>query len=166
MKRLSVLLICSLSVPALLSAQEYRPPRDLPALVARVQQFWTNMSSGQRLKALDFVLPEKREVFLAGGNMPFVQPKVTGIDFTDDTDHALVRVSVRLLAKEAPGGYLGWTVTDSWVWRKNTWFLDLQDAKSENPFQNELAKVQPLDAISKNLDSQFRLPQAVVDIGV
>lgn len=167
MKRRLLLIACVLLVPVAGGAQEYRAPRDLAGLVSRVQEFWNDLANSQRLKALEFVLPDKRELFLAGGNMPFVQPKVVGIDFTSDTDHALVRISVRLLAKEAPGGYFSWTVTDSWVWRRNAWFLDIQDTKNLNPFQKDLGiQSKPLDRISKDLDSKFRLSQPVVDVGV
>jgi hypothetical protein len=165
MTRVLPLIIGLLFIPGL-RAQDYKPPRDIATLVARVQQFWTNMASSQRLKALDFVLSEKRELFVAGGNMPFLEPKVIGVDFTSDPNRALVRIAVKLLAKEAPGGYLSWTVTDAWVWARNNWYLDVQDARTENPFRTDLEKLAiPLDILNKDLDLILRFPQTAIDVG-
>lgn len=123
------------------------------------------MEGGQRLKALDFVIPEKRELLVASGGMPFVRPKIVGIDFTDAGDRALVRVRVQMLAKDAPGGYLSWVVTDTWLWKRNTWYLDLNDAKVQNPFQAN-AVAEDTQTAAKELDSKFKVLQTTIDLGV
>jgi hypothetical protein len=167
MKRILFLcLVCIFASGLSATAQQPVFPRDLNGLASRAQQFWSYLESGQRLKALDLVLDEKRELLLATGGMPFVRPKIVGIDFTGNGDRALVRVAVQLLQKEAPGQYLSWVVTDTWVLRKNAWYLDLTDAKRQNPFQRDLAAAQALPGVLPDLDSKFKVGQTVFDLGV
>src|SRR5439155_18842327 len=57
------------SIPVSFS-QEFRLPRNPEKLIDRALTFWALITSNQRFRALEFVLPEKRDVFLAGRAMP------------------------------------------------------------------------------------------------
>ena len=151
-----------------IDAQALKAPRDLSKLVLRAQEFWTAMAAGQRLKALDFVHPDKKEFLLSSGGMPFVNPQIIGVDFAADENRALVRVSVKLISPEAPTSALNWVVTDTWVWLRNNWFLDLQDSRTgANPFRGTPAnKSVEDDALRKEAESQFKILDVSIDVGI
>src|SRR5436853_1539281 len=109
--------------PALASAQALHLPRDSEKLTLRAQNFWAAVVSRQRLQALEFVLPEKKELYVSGNAPPIVKAKVIGIDLTSDINRAAIRVGLEALN---PGtGLASWTITDSWVWRRGNWYVEL-----------------------------------------
>jgi len=109
-----------------LSAQTSRLPRDSDKLIFRAQSFWSFMLRGQKLKALDFVLPEKKDTFLSQNFMPIVAAKVVGLDLTDDPVKATVHVQLSAMTPESIGNS-AWVVKDTWVWQRGTWYLSLAD---------------------------------------
>ena len=109
----------------LISAQNARLPRDPDKLIDRAQRFWTALTSSQRYKALEFVLPEKRDAFVSGNSMPVTKAKILGLDLTTAADQAVVRVAVDVLSPENASGFLNWTITDTWVWRQGNWYLNV-----------------------------------------
>src|SRR5437867_2529842 len=111
-----------LSVTTLVSGQNLRLPRDPEKLIDRAQKFWAAMTSSQRYKAVDFVLTEKRDVFLSGSSIPITKAKVLGLDLTTSADQATVRVAIDVLSTENASGFLNWTVTDTWVWKEGNWY--------------------------------------------
>src|ERR1700745_2280586 len=112
---------CSL-VPLPVAAQDLRLPRDPEKLMLRAQNFWAAIGARQRLQALDFVLPEKKDLFFSGNVPPIVSAKVLGLDLTTDINHAAIRVNLEVLNPLT--GLSRWTATDSWVWRRGTWYVD------------------------------------------
>ena len=164
--RLAFVLVLLFHPGNLTYGQAVKLPRDFSKLVSRAQDFWTAMSANQRLKALDFVLPDKKEFLLSSGAMPFVNPQIVGIDFAGDVNHAAVRVSVTAIAQAAPSGRLSWIVTDTWVWDRNNWFLDLQDPKTEsNPFFSSKKVSRQPDPLLAEAAAQFKLLDTLVDVG-
>src|SRR5437762_4598762 len=90
---------CLLAIPSAF-AQDLRLPRDPDKLIERVQAFWHDMVSGQRLQAAEFVLPEKKNLFLSGNPLPVVRASVVGVDLTPDRDRATVRVNLSVLGTD------------------------------------------------------------------
>src|SRR2546422_7578943 len=115
------------------SAQDLRLPRDPEKLIARSQTFWNLLTSNQRLRALEFILPDKRETFLSGAAFPILKAKVLGLDLTENLDEALVRISIEVLSKESSSGFLNWTLTDKWIWKDDNWYLSIEQARNVFP---------------------------------
>jgi hypothetical protein len=157
----SAVLIC-IAVAAF-GQQHLTSPRDLPILIERAQAFWNYASTNQRLKALDLIVPEKKERFLASGGMPFVNARVVGLDFSEDPKKAVLRVSVELLAKDSPSGRLAWTVTDTWIWKDGTWYLDLPDGGAGNPFTSTNGS--SAETAQRELESAFKIPISSIEVG-
>ena len=115
-------------LPALASAQDLRLPRDPQKLIERAQAFWASLVAGRRLEAIGFVLPEKKETFLAGSPTPIIAAQVLGLDLASDAEHAQVRTRIEALGKDAIAPRAGWVITDPWVWQRDNWYLDIHDA--------------------------------------
>src|ERR1041385_8529371 len=109
--------ICVLSMRPAFS-QNLRAPRDIDKLVERVQVFWQDVVSGQRLQAAEFVLPDKKNIFLSGNPVPVVKATVVGVDLTSDRDMATVRVTLSVLGTNLSTGPATWTISDAWIWRR------------------------------------------------
>ncbi len=165
-RRLALVIILILPLEKVGSAQNVKIPRDLPRLLARVQDFWTALAANQRLKALEFVHPDKKEFLLSSGGLPFVSAQVLGIDFTGDTNRAAVRVSARAISRESASGQLSWVVTDTWIWDKNNWFLDLEDPKGgANPFASSRKPAADSDGLRAEAESRIKILDNVIQLG-
>ena len=148
----------------LLPAQDLRLPRDPERLIERVQKFWSAMTSGQRLQALEFILPEKKELFLTGTPIPILKANVLGLDLTTAHDRAAVRINIEVLAKESASGRLNWTITDSWVWRRNNWYLNLESPPSVFP-KSASAGALDLKEAQTLIDKNFEILRNPIDFG-
>ena len=144
-------------------AQEVRVPREPEKLVERAQKFWALVVSGRRFEALDFVLPDKRNLFLSGNPMPILRAKVVGIDFATDPNHAILRTAVEVLALEAPSGRPNWTITDQWVWHTDNWYLDVQEAAELFPKNNSVGP--EVKQIQAQIDQNFEILHDSLDCG-
>jgi hypothetical protein len=128
MKRRSCLVAVLLfALTTLVSGQNLRLPRDPDKLIDRAQKFWADVISRQRSKAVDFVLPAKKDVFLSGTSLPIIKAKVVGLDLTMAADQAVVRVALDVLSPGDASGFVNWTSTDTWVWREGNWYLNVAD---------------------------------------
>ena len=165
MKRKSCLLSALLLAGTLVaSAQDLRLPRDPDKLIDRVQKFWVAVTSNQRSKAIEFLLPEKKDLFLSGNPMPVLRAKVLGLDLTSNPDEATVRISLDVFAKESSSGFLTWTLTDTWIWKNDNWYFNMQappDIFSRNPGGT------PVDTktISAQIEKNFQILQNPIDLG-
>ncbi len=171
MKRVIALSFVSLfllSIPG--TAQESKIPRDMAKLLARAQEFWHLFESNQRLKALEYVLPEKRELLVSSTRLPFKEPRVVGIDFTDDPNRSLVRVSLQVMVQDVSVGYLPSSITDRWVWTKNNWFLDPAEAPLREMFKPVNLAPAPagksIDKSKEDLERSLVVTESVIDLGV
>ena len=115
------------------SAQDLRLPREPEKLIDRSQTFWNLLTSNQRLRALEFILPEKREAFLSGSSVPILKAKVLGLDLTGNREEAFVRIGIEVLSKESSSGFLNWTLTDKWIWKDDNWYLNIEQARDVFP---------------------------------
>src|SRR5437899_12725496 len=120
-----ILALCLSSIPPSFS-QEARLPRNPEQLIDRALSFWTLIASNQRFRALEFVLPEKRDLFVAGRAMPILKARVVGLDVTTDADRGAVRTTVDVLSTESASGSLTWTITDPWIWKDDNWYLSME----------------------------------------
>ena len=165
MKRISCrLLALFLSATVFSSAQDLHLPRDTNKLIDRAQKFYAAITSNQRLRALDFVLPEKRELFLSGSPMPILKAKLVGLDLTTTANQAVVRVSAEVFSKESAAGSLTWTIADKWIWKGDNWYLDVESAQAIFPSGRSES---PLDAqtAQDEIDRNFQILRDNIDLG-
>src|SRR5947209_10246194 len=151
------------SVPFSFS-QDFRLPRNPEKLIDRAQTFWTLITSNQRFRALEFVLPEKRDLFLAGRALPILKAKVVGLDVTTNVERGAVRTTVEVLSTESPSGSLSWTITDPWVWKNDNWYLSLEnppDVFPHSPVNEEI----DIKEAQKQIEKNFHLPGDPIDLG-
>jgi len=165
MKKVSCLiLVLSLFTTVFTSAQNLQLPRNSEKLVERVQKFWAAMLSGRRVQALEFILPEKKDLFLSGNPMPILSAKVIGLDLTSDPNRAAVRTNIETLSQGTGSGRATWTITDLWLWRGDNWYLNL-----ENPpdiFPGRKSADEPAVAeVRKQIEKTFELLRNPVDLG-
>src|SRR6267142_1734301 len=104
----------------------------------RVQRFWAAMVSNRRVQALEFILPEKKDLLLSGNPMPILSAKVIGLDLTSDPNRAAVRTNIETLSQGAASGRATWTITDLWLWRGDNWYLNLENPPDIFPVSVEL----------------------------
>ena len=163
MKRFSFLIFgLYFFMAALASAQDLRLPRDPEKLMLRAQGFWAAVVSRQRLQALEFVLPEKKELYVSGNALPVVKAKVLGVDLTGDINRAAIRVILEALT---PGtGPASWTITDSWVWRRGNWYVELGNPGEIFP-KSGPANTVDVKKIQEEIEKTFEILQNPVDLG-
>ena len=149
---------------AFLSAQDGRLPREPEKLIDRVQKFWTAITSGQRVQALEFVLPEKKNLFLSGTPMPILKAKVLGLDLTTDSNRAVVRITLDMLAKESASGRTSWTISDTWVWNQGNWYLNLANPPDVFPRGDSAGPVNVAE-VQRQLNKNFEILRDTVDVG-
>src|SRR5216117_1230146 len=148
----------------LLPAQDLRLPRNPERLIERVQKFWSAITSGQRLQALEYVLPEKKDLFLTGTPMPILKANVLGLDLTNVLDRASVRINIEWLANEWASGSVNWTITESWDWSCNSWYLNLESPPGVFPRGNSPGGPDPKD-VQRLIDKNFEILRNPVELG-
>jgi hypothetical protein len=145
-------------------SQNLRLPRDSDKLVERVQMFWQSVVSGQRLQAAEFVLPEKKNIFLSGNPVPVVKAAVAGVDLTPDRDMAVVRVTLSLLGTNLSAGPANWTISDAWIWRRGNWYIDVADASRIFPDGRAAQKFDE-KKIQDSIDKSFEILRDRIELG-
>lgn len=158
---LTFLLVVTATI--LSSAQSLRFPRDPDALLDRAQKFWMAITTSQRSRAMEYVLPEKRDLFLSGAAMPVLRAKVLGVDVTGNPQEAAVRVSLDVVAKESSSGALTWTLTDPWIWKNGNWYLNLKEAPAIFPRTSEAPNID-VKKIQAQIE-KFEILQNPLDLG-
>ncbi len=164
MKKSLSLLAFYLLTASFVSSQNPRLPRDPEKLIARAQRFWNAMTSGQRLQALEFILPEKKNLFISGNAVPILKATVLGVDLTTEPGKANVRVGLDMLSVEAAAGRVNWTITDPWVWRGDNWYVNLENPADIIPKAEALA---PVDSkqFRSDIEKNFQILRDPVDVG-
>jgi hypothetical protein len=145
-------------------AQDLRLPRDPEKLIQRVQAFWQNVAAGQRLQAAEFVLPEKKNLYVSGNPVPVIKASVLGIDLTPNRDMATVRVSLSVLGTNLSTGPVSWTISDPWVWQRGNWYVDLQDASEIFPDGRSIPK-EEANKIQEAVEKNFEILRNPVELG-
>lgn len=165
MKKVPFLLLALnlLAVP-FIPAQDLRLPRNPDRLVERAQRFWNAVASGQRLEALQFILPEKKNLFLSGNPVPVLKAKVMGLDLTADPTQATVRIGLDVLSAGTQAGRLNWTIADPWIWRGDNWYVNLQDPAGIIPKGESFDPIDPRQ-FQAQIDKSFEVLQDPVDFG-
>src|SRR5206468_1416792 len=115
-------------------------------------------------QALQYVLPEKKDLLLAGTPVPILKANVRGLDLTDTVDRAAVRVNLEVLAKESASGRLNWTITDVWVWRRDNWYLNLESPPSMFP-KADVEGALDLKQVQRLIDTNFEILRNPVEVG-
>jgi hypothetical protein len=122
------------------------------------------MTSGQRLQAAEFVLPEKKNVFVSGNPVPVVKANVVGVDLTSNRDAAIVRVSLTVLGRDLSAGQANWTISDPWIWRRGNWYVDVQDARDIIPEPGATPK-EDVKKIQEAITQNFEILRDPLDLG-
>jgi len=147
------------------SAQNLQLPRNSEKLVDRVQRFWAAIVSNRRVQALEFVLPEKKDLFLSGNAMPILSAKVIGLDLTSDPNRAAVRTNIETLSKDAASGRAAWSITDLWVWRADNWYLNVESPPDIFPGRGPRNDPDVIQT-QKQIEKTFELLRNPVDLGM
>jgi len=151
------------SIPVIF-CQEVRLPRNPEKLIDRALAFWALITSNQRSRALEFVLPAKRDLFLAGRAMPVLKAKVVGLDLTTKADQGAVRTTVEVFSIESPSGSLTWNITDPWIWKDGNWYLNVenpQDIFPHSPVNEEI----DINEARKQIEKNFHVLRDQIDFG-
>lgn len=165
MNRAIVLILIFLSLSSIGDAQENKLPRDINKLFLRVQEFWKFLGT-DKVKALDYVLPEKRALMIGNPRLPYKNPQIAGLDLTPDPNRAKVRISLDVMASDISYGYWHSEMADQWVWTKNNWFLDLPDKPTKAMFKADPgANATVIESIKADLDKNFVVAETVIDLG-
>ena len=155
----------SLTLPH--AAQDPGVPVDLSGLVSAAQRTRSLLAAGQMLEAMEFVLPEKRDDLLGAGRATFRNPRVVGVDLTDDPDRVIVRVALNMLPGITAGARRDWVARDPWLRRDGTWYFD--PGRFGDFFLGRGTVVEALDVdsaeIEKEFESSFRLIDGFIDVG-
>jgi hypothetical protein len=147
-------------------AQKLQLPRDPEKLLRRAESFWTAMISGRRLQASEFVLPEKKDLFVSGSSSPVTKATIVGLDLAADPGRAAVRVTLEVLPRDLVTGRLTTTITDNWIWRKDNWFLDLESPEVLFGKGRLSRSVDPnVKEIQARIDKNFEILRNPVDLG-
>jgi len=158
---LLLMFICNILIAF---AQDVRLPHDSDKLVSRAQIFWTDIAKGQRSKALEFVLPARRDAFLASPPLPILGAHVVGIDVATDSMAATVRVEIESTDPDLTSRHSSWVITDRWAWNGGKWYADIGDPRDILALRNSVSGVD-VEQTRKDLDRDIRLLKTTVDIG-
>jgi hypothetical protein len=124
-----IFLLCCLSLPAMVAAQPQAKtaPRkaSLDALIARVDSYWKLLQEQKKLGAAEFVNPFHREEFVARPIPAFSDPRVSSLELSPDRNSAKVTVIVKRIF---PNQIMNWSVTEQWVFKTGTWYLQPETA--------------------------------------
>jgi len=159
-RTLLLMLVCDISG----MAQAGALPQQLDKLSPRVEQFWHSLAGRDLLKASNFVLPEKKNAFVAAQGNSFLEFAIVGFQFEPNRDQ--VRVEVRL--KSLAGGQAAPTDTivgDVWIWTRGNWYLDFSASPTAIPGSGSLSVGNKAD-LTKKAEEQFHLGIETLDVGV
>ncbi len=167
MKLRTALILCHLALVGISTeAQEQVFPDGLSELVARAQEVRSLLASGQMIESLEFILPGKRNEVLSSGRVIYRDPRVVGVDLTDDPDRVIVRVAVDMPALPASGARTAWVARDAWVRVDNTWYLDAGSFDDVWRGGSDVETIAPdTEALEAEFDELFTLIDNSVDVG-
>ncbi len=113
----SCIFLFLISTPA--SAQDLNRLRD------RAQKLLQLRVTGNKGQAVQYVDSKQREDFLQSRPLPIQEPKIVGLEFTDDP--ALVYVVVKSKVVLPDLGTTIHTRPEPWIWDKKDWFFHMED---------------------------------------
>jgi len=122
------------------------------------------MVSNRRVQALEFVLPDKKDLFLSGNPMPILSAKVIGLDLTSDPNRAVVRTNIETFSKDVASGRATWSITDSWIWRGDNWYLNVESPPSIFPGGGS-QKDADVTQTQKQIEKTFELLRNPMELG-
>jgi len=159
-RTLLLMLVCDISG----MAQATVLPQQLDKLSPRVEQFWHSVEKRELIKASNFVLPEKRDAFVAAQGNSFLEYAIVGLQFGATKDQLRVQVRLKSLAagQSAPTDTI---VGDMWIWTRGNWYLDFSASHDALPGSGSLPVGNNADLIKK-AEEQFHLGMETLDVGV
>jgi len=143
-------------------SQSVRLPRDPQKLIDRATTFWNLMITGQRAKALDFVVADKRDAFVAASSLPILGAKVIGLDFTSDPNHGIVRVRLDSMSVQVTGTTASFTVNERWIFKNGNWYVEVGDPRDLSP---NVGLSSSVPEMIKQIEQSLRLPKSEIDMG-
>jgi hypothetical protein len=133
--------------------------QDLGQLRARVTKFWELRKQGDRLGVLDLIEPQSKQNYLKWKEAPFISFKVTGLEFTDDSNQVIVTGLVHFLLPKI--GEIDRAMHDLWVWKDAQWFFI---ASNESTLANAYKADERTTAPSR-IPPAFNMASRSVDLG-
>ena len=103
----------------------------LDDLVTRASAYWELLAKGQRSKAVEYVQPLTREVFLDRQTPAFSEPRVARLDLSETPDEVWVTVKVKRILPLIPTP-VDWPVKEKWVHEGGKWVVVI--TKSDEKF--------------------------------
>ena len=161
-----LLLLSYLNLAVPNAFQDPGVPVDLSGLVSVAQRTRSLLAAGQMLEAVEFVLPERRNDLLGAGRATFRNPRVVGVDLTDDPDRVIVRVALEMLPGITAGARMDFVARDPWVRRDGTWYFDpglFRDVLRSGAV-GEAVEDDPAE-VEEDFESSFRLIDGFIEVG-
>ncbi len=146
------------------AASQVAIPPDLGELIEAAQTTRTLLAQGQMIEVIEFIVPEKRNQVLTAGRPTFRNPKVVGVDLTEDPDRVVVRVSVEMPAVELAGAR-AWTARDTWVRIDGRWLYE--PTNYTGAWMSEFTgapKPDPEESL-REISERFTLVEDLIDVG-
>ncbi len=123
------------------------------------------MVGRQSLRAVEYVLPEKRERFVsASTGMALVEAKVHALNLTSDPIRTSVTVNL-IAVVPTLAGRTQWDVSSIWVWQRNNWFLDTHDPSAILEDQSAARPRDTVDRYTKEIDASLQVLEERLDLG-
>jgi hypothetical protein len=140
----------------------------LDKLVSRVDSYWKLLLEGKKHEAAAYLVPSKREDFLARPFPSFSNPRLKSLELSKDRTEAKITVIVRRPVP-IPFDELDWPVKEKWIFENKNWYLLPETASI--PIQSGAAtpstqfNAEHIEAVKRELQQMLRFEKSVLDFG-
>jgi hypothetical protein len=140
----------------------------LDKLVNRVDSYWKLLLEGKKHKAAAYIIPSKREGFLARPVPSFSNPRLKSLELSEDRTEAKVTVTVRRFVPP-PFNELDWPVKENWVFEKKNWYLMPETAfvpiKRRTAIPSRHPNAKEIETAKSELNQMLHFEKSVLDFG-
>jgi hypothetical protein len=163
--RTIILTVCFIICSGAYAAGQSSIPTALSELMTAAQMVRTLLAEGRMLEVIDWIVPEKRNQVLAAGRPAFRNPRILGIDLTEDPERVFVRVAVEIAGNPLVSAVRS-VARDPWVRVDGHWLYDpasTDGAWFSVPPDESLPDP---EEVRKEFAAIFRLINNSIDVGV
>jgi hypothetical protein len=113
---------------------------DIELLKERVTQLWTLIQERKKADALEYVAPAARNTFVYRREARILGFTVGDIQVGDDPTEVQVTITaqIRSIISTHP---VAMPITERWVFRQGTWFVQIDESKALELFRRSRTKV-------------------------